>query len=265
MSGSAGFCTTDRPGSLLRGNGAPYIMGAAMWKRLLTLCVILPTTGCSTATLRLPAPLPTPYDVRVVAGDAAGGTLLLEDRTLGRTGLSCRDCHAAAEPAIRPGPPLAARPPTDFWQGATDAVAVAVNLCVERYLARPPLDGRQTGQVVAAIVALAPQPPAAPPADPGALYDAACRHCHEGGPGPPVLGRPQSPRALIDHVRARRRPPHPGTLMPPFPPERLADADLEGLARWLADPPRGHSASAPADRVIRSAARPNRRSERRED
>lgn len=181
----------------------------------------------------------------------------LDDRRLGRSGLACVDCHAttATMDALRPAPPLsglAARMP--LWSGLAPTVEVAVNLCVERWLMRPSL----TGAPLATLASAADGPgaptgakPAAVPADAHAdaestlpegdpargrvLYDAACRHCHEQGPGTALWGRAWSRTVVARTVRGIDRPQHPGTLMPPFGPEVLSDAALADLTTALAD------------------------------
>ena len=204
---------------------------------------------------QLPAVAPTPYTAVSTPPDAAGGDIL-RDRHLGRTGYACADCHRLGdEPAevLRPAPPLgglAAR--RGFWVGATDSPVVAANLCVERWLARPALDGPRLGALAAALAAL-PSPASAPPDSGGApggvtidlpegddargaaLYDHACRHCHEGGPAGALWGRPFARGSLIRIARGADRPAHPGTLMPPFTPAVLSDVNLADLSSALAD------------------------------
>jgi mono/diheme cytochrome c family protein len=200
---------------------------------------------------QLPAQAPTPRTAVAAASPATPAAL--RDRTLGTTGYACVDCHGLGEPGHRPGPDLAgvsAR--TGLWSGTAETLPVAVNRCVERWLARPSLDAGALGGVVAALAALpagASAPSASGAADAtdatelpegdavrgAALYDAACRHCHEGGPAGPLWGRAWARPALIRTVRGADRPAHPGTLMPAFATSALTDAQLADLTTALAD------------------------------
>lgn len=213
----------------------------------------------SGAPPRLPPPSATPW--------AAGGTTAaategpararLDDRGLGRSGLACTDCHGTAETldVLRPAPRLSGLPARlPLWSGLAPSVEVAVNLCVERWLARPALTGAALADLAAAAGAGAGvgAPPAAPVSAPApvdesaerpegdahrgrAIYDAACRHCHEEGPGGALWGRAWARAALARTVRGLDRPRHPGTLMPPFGPEVLSDDALDDLTTALAD------------------------------
>lgn len=171
--------------------------------------------GCGPATPQLP---PTPPAAAIAPGDPAIGAPLLRDRTLGRSGLACADCHAVDAP--RPAPPLS---------GAT---ADGVSWCVERYLRRPALDPTRTGHLLAAAQAAAPAS-AALPSDGDALYAQQCAGCHEGGPAEGLRGRPWSDDALRARIRGADRPPHPDSLMPPFPVGFLDDPALDRLVRSL--------------------------------
>lgn len=207
---------------------------------------------------QLPAEAPTP--LTAVATPAPATPAALRDRSLGNTGYACADCHALGEPARRPGPALAGvAGRSGLWSGTAPSLPSAANRCVERYLARPSLDGAALGGLVAALEALpagaspdavAPGParteadaaqlPEGDPTRGAGLYDAACRHCHESGPAGALWGRAWARPALIRTIRAWDRPAHPGTLMPAFGPGALPDADLADLTTALAD------AAAPA-------------------
>lgn len=197
---------------------------------------------------------PTAREARPVGGDARAGAALLTDATWGRTGLSCAACHAlrADDAPPRPAPPLAGvagRP--GWWSGHARALPVAINLCVERYLAITARDGEVLGDLVAAVEALPGDPVvsrtfARAPPDPlaggdpergRALYARACAHCHDGGPGPALVGHPWPADVIAAAVRGLDRPRHPGTLMPAFPLEVLDDAALRDVIAWLLDAP----------------------------
>ena len=219
----------------------------------------------------LPPESPTPWTARAVTAPATPQAL--EDRRLGTTGYACVDCHAlgGSETPLRPGPPLGGLAERKrLWSGSTESPEVAVNLCVERWLARPALDAAALGGLLAALSTLpaggrpdtpetpetpeTPAPATAPASDAAAanpadlaglpegdakrgaaLYDAACRHCHEGGPAGALWGRPWSRGALLMTIRGLDRPRHPGTLMPPFSARVLPDSDLADLGTALAD------------------------------
>lgn len=221
---------------------------------VLALCVCACGAG---APPQLPAPAPTP--LTAVATPAPAAPAGLRDRTLGTTGYACADCHALGDAARRPAPALAgvsAR--SGLWSGTAASLPVAVNRCVERYLARPSLEGPALGGLVAALEALpasadgvvastparteaeASELPEGDAARGAGLYDAACRHCHEGGPAGPLWGRAWARPALIRTIRGWDRPAHPGTLMPAFAAAHVGDADLADVATALAD------ATAPA-------------------
>ena len=93
--------------------------------------------------------------------------------------------------------------------------------------------------------ALEHPPNAAPPTpnEPAALYDAACRHCHEAGPAGPVLGRPWRRSALRQRIRGRDRARHPSTLMPAFTEAHLPEPALTALIGWIVDTPPADTAS----------------------
>ncbi|MCB9547311.1 MAG: cytochrome c [Myxococcales bacterium] len=187
--------------------------------------------GCGTSAPSLPAEAP----IAALPGDAGRGERLVADRGLGRSGLACGDCHGGPD-TLRPATPLGAlssRP--TWWWGTAPTLGAAVQRCVERSLLRPALDAQALGDVVAALEAAAGAPGRAWPADatPAATYDLACRHCHEDGPGGPLLDRTWPTAFLRDRIRGTDRPPHPDTLMPAFDAERLPDAALTPLAEAL--------------------------------
>ncbi len=222
-----------------------------------SFAVALLNAACgSGAPPRLPLPSTTPWSAVVGESTAPSDPTGLSDRRLGRTGLACLDCHRApgASEPLRPAPPLGGLGARgSFWSGLAPSAAVAVNLCVERWLSRPALEGAALAALVAA--ADGPAPPAGeaspppstaakadladlPEGDAGrgrALYDAACRHCHEDGPGGALWGRAWSRGALARTVRGLDRPRHPGTLMPTFDAASLPDASLADLTTALAD------------------------------
>ncbi len=189
--------------------------------------------GCGDRLPGLPPRLADPAEIRPLPGLTSRGAQLLRDRSLGRTGLACADCHALNDSELRPGPPLRSR---------AGASPPAINRCIERYLARPALEPQPLGDLVAALEASAPATEPAPvEATPAALYDAACRHCHEDGPGPAVVGCAWRPVELERIVRGDPRTFHPAGLMPPFPRERLGDSQMRLLSGWLAETANGVS------------------------
>ena len=196
-------------------------------------------SACGVVPPPLPPELPGPSDVVPTSGDAARGAPLLRDRALGRTGYACADCHRL-EPGgpRRPGPPLPSRGGV-----AQRTLARAVSRCVERYLSRPALDGARLGDLLAALAEGARRADVEPrgPRDGGAIYDRACRHCHEGGPAGPVAGCAWRRADLLRAVRGIGRSRHPVSWMPAYAPARFDAVAFERLSDWLLDPPRGAS------------------------
>lgn len=177
-----------------------------------------------------PPPLPPPIAL-APSGPGVAGRAPLADRGFARSGYACLDCHRLDAPTVRPAPPLAGFAPPG-WRGRAPTTAAAVVRCVERYQRRI-APAEAVADLVAAIEAAPPAPDPPLPAEPAALYDAACRHCHEGGPAGPVLGRPHRAAALRALIRGDDRPRHPGTSMPPYTPEALPDVALDALVEWL--------------------------------
>jgi mono/diheme cytochrome c family protein len=207
---------------------------------------------------RLPEDAPSAWETHEDQnGDRTRGEALLAARALGRSGFACLDCHAIAGAGLRPGPDLAgASSRGSLWSGATTQVSVAVGLCVERYLDRPALESAPRADLVAALRALPPgATPLAPPApaslpelraDPAAggdrtrglaVYDAACRHCHEDGPAGPALGGPFSALQVARTIRGLDRPDHPATHMPRFESTRLDDNALADVVLAVVESP----------------------------
>ncbi len=195
--------------------------------------LILLLTACGPVVPDLVAEVPPPLGSE---GLVTRGQARLSDRAEGRSGLACTDCHGVGGD-VRPAPDLHGLASTPMWRGEATSLEAAIQRCAERYQRRLGPRGEALGDLVAALNAAAnaaPDPGAAkdvPPTEPDALYDAACRGCHEAGPAGPLLGRPWP----VAHLRARvlgPREPGPDRLMPTFPPERLPGA--EALVRWLA-------------------------------
>lgn len=230
--------------------------------KLALYAVVVGLTSCGGDALpRLPDDAPSAWGSHIEAsGDRERGHALLASRALGRSGLSCLDCHAVAGSTLRPGPDLAGvagRAP--LWSGATHRVSVAVDLCVERYLDRPALEPSPRADVVEALRALPAGPPAdahVAPVNPAelredparggdrtrgrAVYDAACRHCHEAGPAGPVLGGPFTALQVARTIRGLDRPDHPATHMPRFDARRLDDGALaDAVLAVVESPPAG--------------------------
>lgn len=201
------------------------------------------SAGCvRTPEARLPPELPRAADladVDVSGGDGARGMAALRDRGFGRTGLACADCHAIAPDMLRPAPGLGgAAERTVRWAGAEAPLPVVIGTCVERYQARTPPSAAEVADLVAGIRSIGAAGAVGAPSDGAELYDAACRHCHEGGPAGDLVGRPWTEDALRDAIRGRSAPVHPGRLMPAFDAARLPDAAVEILVEWLRSRPR---------------------------
>lgn len=192
--------------------------------RRLGVLPLLALLGCAG-----PPPLPPADPPPTIApgGDAAAGRALLADRTFGRSGFACADCHPGPAGSPRPAPAL------DNWAagdarfgGRATTPAAALAACVERFQDRAPPSPSEAAHLRAAITPSSP----ALPADPEALYRAACHHCHEAGPAADVIGRRWSPSALRARVRARANL---AGHMPAFDAETLPDPALDALADWL--------------------------------
>lgn len=125
--------------------------------------------------------------------------------------------------------------------------AAAVGRCVERFLARPGIDAESLERLVAKTAQQAAEPVVVQ--TPEGVYQAACKHCHEAGPGTELRGRPWSVAAIRAAVRGTETAPHPGRLMPPFTSGTVNDRILESLAPWL-------SAAKPGHRSVESAKFP---------
>jgi mono/diheme cytochrome c family protein len=206
--------------------------------------------GCvRTPEARLPPESPRAADLAEVdlsRGDGERGMAGLLDRGFGRTGLACADCHAIGPDMLRPAPSLGgAAERTVRWAGAEGPLPVVIGTCVERYQARPPPSPAEVADLVAGIRSIGAAGAVEAPAEGAALYDAACRHCHEGGPGGALVGRPWTEDALRHAVRGRSAPVHPGRLMPAFDAARLPDAGVETLVDWLRSRPRTFRPVAP--------------------
>lgn len=168
------------------------------------------------------------------AGDAGRGAALFADRGFGRSGLACADCHPHPGAGPRPGPALdrwAAG--QGRWAGAPRSPAESLGACLERYGDRGPPSPAEAADLRAAAAGMA-LASAAPPAEPLALYRAACAGCHEQGPAGALVGRRWSAAAVGARVRAR---PALDEHMPSFAPAALPDAALAALAGWLAERP----------------------------
>jgi len=221
--------------------------------------LLLGLTSCGgDAAPRLPDDAPSAWGSYVEApGDQERGQSLLASRALGRSGLSCLDCHAVAGSTLRAGPDLAGvAGRAALWSGATNRVSVAVDLCVERYLDRPALEPSPRADVVEALRALPAGPPADAPVAPAnpadlredpirggdrdrgiAVYAAACRHCHEEGPAGPLLGGPFTAVQVARAIRGLDRPDHPATHMPRFDARRLDDGALADVVLAVVESP----------------------------
>ncbi len=177
--------------------------------------------ACGERPLAIPSPLPGPVLVDAHTGDLARGRAALRDRTLGRTGFACADCHRTGEAErLRPAPPINTATPSK------------VHYCVERYLGRSALSTAQMTDVLRATAQAPPQ--SAPSAGSGkSIYDEGCRHCHERGPAGPLLERPFSPGPLRKLIRGHARATHPNSLMPSFSAKVLSNSALDALVEAM--------------------------------
>ena len=220
--------------------------------KALNIALLALSVGCGEARPRLPPPLPPPGAGWRGPGDAGRGRALMRDRRVGRSGYACGDCHRLVGDAparLRPAPSLVTLGAGPWWSGLAPSVAIAVDLCVERYLARPALAPGPLGDLVAATATATAvsragrtfrSPPAALLGDArrgAALYDQACRHCHEDGPAGALLTRPWRPSAIAARIRGDGRGAHPAhlALMPRWPVEAIDDQATADLATWVAD------------------------------
>ncbi len=183
------------------------------------------------------------------SGDAVAGRLRFVDRTLGRSGLACADCHALTsrlrgdrdvDGRLHVGPALG-QSERAVWSGAQVTLEAALTACVERWLLRAPLPSETAADLLASLreepgIERIRGPTRSALAPHGlALYDSACRSCHEGGPGGPILGRAYRPIEVSSIIRGSNRPRHPGTLMPAFSSQVLQDAEVAAIAEAIAD------------------------------
>ena len=202
------------------------------------LWLIVGSVSCGSPQFALPPTLESSADEGIghaAKGDQSALELrrVVADRTLGRSGLSCADCHGIGTDAVqllRPAVPLILRTAS---HGDPQATGKAIELCVSRYLLRVPLT---TAQVTALSSFFAPVQSPAPPAadaDGAKLYGSGCRHCHEDGPASNILGRPFSRTYLASMIRGTARSDHPKSLMPPFKEARLGTAELDRLITFV--------------------------------
>ena len=197
--------------------------------------VCLCTLSCGAPPISLPSPLES-------TAKAQGGhrprsplktRLMMDDRRLGRSGLSCSDCHAVGTSnmhSLRPAPRLVYR---RRGQGAGVSTRAAVTFCISRYLMRPPLADADI-RILSEFVASHQLQASETNEDDGhALYQSGCRHCHEDGPAPPLLGRPFRRMDLISRIRGTLPAFHPTRLMPSFNRQILGQSQMEKLIQFL--------------------------------
>ena len=209
------------------------------------LWLILGSASCGSPQFALPPTLETSADEGI--GQAAKPDRsalelrrLVADRTLGRSGLSCADCHGMGIDAVqllRPAVPLILRTAS---HGDPQATGKAIELCVSRYLLRVPLPRAQVMALSSLFIPVMSPTARATDADGAMLYGSGCRHCHEDGPASNILGRPFSRAYLASMIRGTSRSAHPKTLMPSFNEARLGAAELERLIAFVL-----YGASAP--------------------
>lgn len=151
-------------------------------------------------------------------GDPVAGAQLRHDRSLGRGGFACADCHSVDQPR-----------PSRSLRGAT---AAQIDWCVERFMRRPALPA----QTIADLQAAPTTPPATLASTGSALYAQQCAHCHDDTAVEPILGQPWPRDHLRAVIRGTNRPAHPDTLMPPFPPAALDEDALKRLIDHVVSP-----------------------------
>lgn len=194
---------------------------------MLRSLLVLLLTACGPTVPDLVA---EPPGAEVTGGSAERGWAALRDRGLSRSGFACTDCHADGT-ELRPAPPLGGLADQPTWRGQPQPLGAAIQRCAERYQRRLGPQGEALADLVVALERMPPPVPPAVPTEPAALYDAACRGCHEAGPAGPVLGRPWPTAHLRAHILGPRDPGL-DTFMPPFAQERMPGA--QALIGWLA-------------------------------
>jgi len=202
------------------------------------LWLILGSVSCGSPQFALPPTLESSANEGIghaVKGDQSALELrrVVADRTLGRSGLSCADCHdigTDADQSLRPAVPLILRTAS---HGDPHATGKAIELCVSRYLLRVPLAKAEVMALSSFLVPALSHAPRATDADGAMLYGSGCRHCHEDGPASNILGRPFSRAYLASMIRGTSRRAHPKTLMPSFNEARLGVAELERLIAFV--------------------------------
>lgn len=221
--------------------------------------------SCGTEPPRLSPALPTPHTARASSPIEGAVPVRLDDRSFGRSGYACSDCHTTGEAPSRGAPRF---PPGDgpYWRGATERLPVAVNLCIERTLSMASVEGPRLGALVLAVRSAsgptAPwrgkfpgetataHPRSGPLAVGQATYLARCVHCHEGGPAPPVLGRTWRQSTLEEAIRGNAIGGSTDRLMPVFSKAVLPTEALAALVRFVlsTERPAEPSAESPAFR-----------------
>ena len=208
------------------------------------------------------------------------GERLFRDASVGgeQNALSCASCHGWRDERSGVLDPLGHAAANSslwnsarrkgFWRGFADTPELAIDLCLKKFMLRPAGgDPAQVGDLAAYLKRISPD--AAAPLDYGPLILARktaidrptggdarrgallterfCGRCHaEGAMRPPLELGLYEPDYLV--ARVRWIAPHDAKQMPPFPLDRLRDAELRDIVTYLAGPEQ--------DRIFRRAPRP---------
>ena len=197
------------------------------------MIVTLTLVSCGSERPRLPTPLQPKISIKV--GDVSP-MALIRDRKLGRSGYACVDCHRVPgmeASLIRPAPGFGQR-----VGGLTPSPALRIQRgikhCVERYLMRAPLSAR-THSILANWLDIAVPASRQPSSASGtALFDRACRHCHDDGPAVALLTTPLRRSTILQKVLKRQPDFHPSKMMPPFMAQHLTPEEAARIADYLA-------------------------------
>ena len=181
------------------------------------------TTTTVPATTTSPVPTTTAPTTTVPPGTPDGAILYAQ---------SCASCHG-------PGGTGGFAP---ALLGTTLSTAQLVSITTSGAGAMPAFGASLTGAQIQAIADYVaglqpggPPPPVPPPpaaSGPEAVFAAFCASCH----GPAGAGTPLGPDVRGEEIREVLSVVRAGDgSMPPFGPAVISDADLDGLAAWIAD------------------------------
>ena len=159
-------------------------------------------------------------------------TAFVSDRTLGRSGYSCRDCHGFSDDVAstwRPAPRLAVR---SFSDSVEPGFEWALNRCAERHMMRPSWSEKTITILRANLKRISTAVRASKTLSGAEIYERACQHCHQSDLAGTLLGRPLLRARLQRFVRSPSRA---GTtpLMPAFGFDELSEEHYRVLATYL--------------------------------